>query len=129
MSTSPPAEALTLPAPPTPAPPPVTPRVRRLGIPSSEQELSERLNEVDVLLAALRQLSHDGHTIARPLALVLTKWDTQGPLDADDPAEEEQRALAFLNTRPSFRQLYHALLQAGRSDRIRLFPVSAFGSN
>src|SRR5215471_3718933 len=69
--------------------------------------LAERLNEVDLLLAALRELSHDGHTIARPLALVLTKWDTQGPLAAADPEREEQRALAFLTARPEFRQLYH----------------------
>src|SRR5262245_35300078 len=84
---------------------------------STEKELAERLNESDILLAALRLLSHDGHTIARPLALVLTKWDTQGPINPDDPDHERERALEFLNARPAFRQLHHALLQAGRPDR------------
>jgi hypothetical protein len=96
---------------------------------SPPDQLAERLNEVDLLLAGLRELSHDGHTIARPLALVLTKWDTQGPLAAADPEREEQRALAFLTARPEFRQLYHALLQAGHPDRVKVFPVSAFGAN
>lgn len=96
---------------------------------SPPEQLAERLNEVDLLLSALRELSHDGHTIARPLALVLTKWDTQGPLAAADPEREEQRALAFLTARPEFRQLYHALLQAGHPDRVKVFPVSAFGAN
>ena len=59
------------------------------------------------------------------MALVMTKWDTHGPVNADDPAREEQRALAFLNTRPQFRQLYHALLQAGRPDRVRVVETAS----
>src|SRR6266542_2023200 len=91
--------------------------------------LAERLNEVDLLLSALRQLSHDGNTIARPLGLVLTKWDTQGPIAAAAPDGEEQRAHAWLSERPEFRQLFHALHHAGHPDRVKVFPVSAFGEN
>ncbi|HKB34864.1 MAG TPA: hypothetical protein VKD72_00325, partial [Gemmataceae bacterium] len=91
--------------------------------------LAERLNEVDLLLSALRQLSHDGNTIARPLGLVLTKWDTQGPIAAAAPDGEEQRAHAWLSERPEFRQLFHALQHAGHPDRVKVFPVSAFGEN
>ena len=87
------------------------------------------LNEVDLLLSALRQLSHDGNTIARPLGLVLTKWDTQGPITAAAPDGEEQRAHAWLSERPEFRQLLHALQHAGHPDRVKVFPVSAFGEN
>src|SRR5262245_1886727 len=91
--------------------------------------LAERLNEVDLLISALRQLSHDGNTIARPLGLVLTKWDTQGPVAAGAPEGEEQRAQAWLCERPEFRQLFHALQHAGHPDRVKVFPVSAFGEN
>jgi hypothetical protein len=95
----------------------------------SSNDLADRLNEVDLLLDALRKLSHDGNTIARPLGLVLTKWDALGPVSPSAPAREDARAHSFLNARAEFRQLYHALLQAGHPDRVKVFPVSSFGEN
>jgi len=40
----------------------------------NETDVRERLNELGLLVAELKRLSRDGNTIARPLALVLTKW-------------------------------------------------------
>jgi len=82
--------------------------------------LAERLNEVDLLLAALRQLSHDGNTIARPLGLVLTS----GTRRADHGGVSrgrDQRAMpgsASARVSPAPPRLQHA----GHPDRVKVFP-------
>ena len=79
-----------------------------------------------MLLDRLLVRGPDGNTVEKPLALLLTKWDVHGEI-SDDPAQEEQKALAFLESHPVFQQIAYKLKQAG--DRVKVFPVSAFGSH
>ena len=91
-----------------------------------DQPARERMSEIGVLLDGLLVSSPDGNTIAKPLALLLTKWDVQGQV-SDDLAQEEQRALAYLRSHSVLQQIAHKIEQAG--DRVKVFPVSAFGSH
>lgn len=86
----------------------------------------ERMSEIEVLLDQLLVNSPDGNTVAKPLALLLTKWDVQGQITGD-PAQEEQKSLAYLRCHPVFQQIAQKIEQAG--DRVKVFPVSAFGSH
>ena len=52
-----------------------------IDITEAEGAVRERLNELDLLLAELHRLSADGNRISRPLALVLTKWDSRSGFD------------------------------------------------
>ena len=93
-----------------------------------EDVLRERLNELNLLLTGLRSLGHDGNTIGRPLGLLLTKWDTQGPI-SDDPTTEKERARKFLQSHPVFGEISQTLEELGEDSRVDIFPVSAFGEN
>ena len=85
------------------------------------------LEQLDAIGALLIELRRDGRGagLERPLGMVLTKWDTQGPI-SEDFLHEKQRALAFLETHPVFKQLAQQLRESG--DRVEVFPVSAFGN-
>ncbi len=86
----------------------------------------ERMSEVEAILQRLLDDSPDGNTVKKPLAILLTKWDVQGQL-SDDPAHEDERALAYLRSHSVFRQLVTKIEAAG--DRVKVFPVSAFGGH
>ena len=92
----------------------------------SDDQAQERLNELGLLITELKKLSPDGNMIGRPLALLLTKWDIQGD-PCNDPVRERERALNYLQSRPSLKQIADALQNCG--DRVEVFPVSAFGSH
>jgi hypothetical protein len=82
---------------------------------------SEYKWEVDAFLDALRRRSPDGAMIARPLAVLITKWDLvePGPLDAGS----EARAAANLEaTHPELASSLKILCR-----NVRVFPVSATG--
>lgn len=93
---------------------------------SDDPAARERMSEIDVLLTKLLDESDDGNKVAQPLALLLTKWDVQGPI-SDDPAQEEQRARAYLQSESVFHQIAEKIARAG--ERVKVFPVSAFGSH
>jgi len=84
----------------------------------------EQLDVVDCLLAELRKESLDGRTIARPLGLVLTKWDTQGPISRDQEEEIERRQ-KYLVDCPIFERICRNLRECG--ERFSVFTISAFG--
>src|SRR5262249_6071403 len=84
----------------------------------------EQLDAVDVLLSELRKESRDGKTIARPLALVLTKWDTRGPI-ATSRDDERDRLQKYLVDNPVFERIRRTLRESG--GRFEVFAVSAFG--
>jgi hypothetical protein len=85
----------------------------------------EQVDAIDLLLTELRRESANGYTLERPVGVVLTKWDRVNPQFAD-PKDEEARARAFLQDHPVFKQVYRKLCDSGET--IRVFPVSAFGS-
>jgi hypothetical protein len=93
---------------------------------AEDPDARERMSEIEVLLDQLLANSPDGNTVAKPLALLLTKWDVRGQI-SDDPMQEEPRARAYLQTHPVFQQIANKIDQAG--DRVKVFPVSAFGSH
>jgi hypothetical protein len=97
-----------------------------LAMDDSDDDLREQQNAIDLVLNDLRELSSDQNTIGRPLALVLTKWDFQGPITGN-PEEEQSRAREWLKSRPVLRASADVLEQCG--DRVAVFPVSAFGSH
>lgn len=84
----------------------------------------EQVDVVDVLLSELRKESRDGKTIARPLALVLTKWDTRGPVAASRD-DERDRLQKYLVDNPVFERIRRTLRESG--GRFEVFAVSAFG--
>ncbi len=88
-----------------------------------EADWKERLNELHLLLSDLRGT---GSKVVRPLGLVLTKWDLQGPISTE-PAREEQRALEFLGNRLNGDQIVRAL--NNDAARTKVFPTSAFGAH
>ena len=100
-----------------------------IDITESEDAVRERLNELDLLLKELHRLSVGGDKIGRPLALILTKWDTRPDFNicGADVAAETAKAIDFLQGSPVFGQCYSALTQSG--SRVQVFPVSAFGSH
>ena len=100
-----------------------------LDVTDPEDAVRERLNELDLILAELHKLSADGNSIARPLALILTKWDTRPSfkIDLANPTVESQEARRFMRESPVFGQFYGALEQSG--DRLEIFPISAFGTH
>src|SRR5262249_21387613 len=57
---------------------------------SSRPDL-EQLDALDLLLTELRRPGPDGAALERPLAIVLTKWDSQGTI-SNDFAREQARA-------------------------------------
>jgi hypothetical protein len=97
-----------------------------LNIDATADDLRERLNEVNLLVKHLKDLTADGNTIARPLAILLTQWDRQGT-PGHDLAVERQRAWQYLASHDVLKQIAHTLKICG--DRVELFPVSAFGAN
>jgi hypothetical protein len=100
-----------------------------IDITEPEDAVRERLNELDLLLRELHRLSVGGDKIARPLAMILTKWDSRpgfNVCNADSEAERT-KATEFLRTHPVLGQCYSALEQSG--NRVKVFPVSAFGSH
>lgn len=100
-----------------------------LDITDPDAKLRERLNELDVLLAGLHELSADGNMIARPMALVLTKWDSVDGvrLWETDRQKEQRRAMELLQGHPVFEQFIRSLETA--TERLAVFPVSAFGEH
>ncbi len=97
-----------------------------LNIDATADQLRERLNEVNLLVKHLKDLTADGNTIARPLAILLTQWDRQGT-PGHDLAVERQRAWKYLESHDVLQQIAHTLKICG--DRVELFPVSSFGAN
>ncbi len=93
---------------------------------ANDLDARERMSEIDVLLDQLLVSSPDGNTVAKPLAILLTKWDFQGQI-SDDPAQEKQKSLAYLQSHPVLRQIAKKIEGAG--DRVQVFPASAFGSH
>lgn len=85
----------------------------------------EQVDAIDLLLAELRRESANGYTLERPVGLVLTKWDRVNPTFGS-AKEEEERARAYLHDHPVLKQVYRKLCDSG--EKIRVFPVSAFGS-
>ncbi len=100
-----------------------------IDITEPEGLVRERLNELDLLLKELHRLSEGGDKISRPLALILTKWDTRPAFKVcgADAAAEAAKATEFLRDKVVFGQFYAALAQSGT--RVQVFPVSAFGSH
>ena len=90
-----------------------------LDITEPEAAIRERLNELGLMLAKLRELTADGNTITRPLALVLTKWDTRPDFDASraDASTEFEKACQFLHDGSAYGQFFSTLEQSG--DRVR----------
>jgi hypothetical protein len=89
--------------------------------PVDASRASEYKWEVDAFLSALRQRSPDGGTIARPFAVLVTKWDLvePGPLTVDS----ETLAEAYLEeTHPELASGLRVLCR-----NLRVFPVSATG--
>src|SRR5882724_9268081 len=84
----------------------------------------EQVDVVDVLLTELRKESGDGTTVARPLALVLTKWDTRGPVAASRD-DERDRLQKYLVDNPIFERIRRTLRESG--GQFEVFAVSAFG--
>ena len=83
---------------------------------------SEYKWEVDALLNALRERTPEGRTIARPFAVLVTKWDLiePGPVTEDS----ERRAVAYLEaTHPELASGLKVLCR-----NYRVFPVSATGA-
>jgi hypothetical protein len=87
----------------------------------------EQLDAFDLLLTELRKPSAGPGRLERPIGLVLTKWDQQGPV-SDDLAREQQRAREFLGSHPVFQQLFLRLRDL-EGDSVQIFPVSAFGNH
>ncbi|MFL5340983.1 MAG: GTPase domain-containing protein [Gemmataceae bacterium] len=83
----------------------------------------EQLDVVELLLAELRREAAAGKP-ARPLGLVLTKWDTQGTISADRE-EERDRLQKYLLEHPVFSRIRELLKTGG--GRFEVFTVSAFG--
>ena len=100
-----------------------------IDITEPEDAVRERLNELDLLLKELHRLSAGGDKISRPLALLLTKWDSRRDFNVcdADSAAETAKAIEFLQTNSVLGQCYSALEQSG--NRVQVFPVSAFGSH
>jgi hypothetical protein len=89
--------------------------------PVDSARASEYKWELDSLLNALRERTPDGGPIARPFAVLVTKWDLiePGPLNE----ESEGHAIAYLEDT-------HPDLAAGlkvHCRNLRVFPVSATG--
>jgi hypothetical protein len=93
----------------------------------SAQPDHEQLDAFDLLLTELRKPSSGPGRLERPLGLVLTKWDQQGPVSGD-LAHEQQRAREFLESHSVFRQLFLRLRDL-EGDQVQIFPVSAFGNH
>jgi hypothetical protein len=91
---------------------------------SSQPEL-EQVDALDLLLTELARPRGDGPPAPLPLGLVLTKWDSHGPISPDD-AHEEARARDYLRDQPVFGQVWRKLAEGG--ERVKVFPVSAFGN-
>ncbi|MFW6118702.1 MAG: TRAFAC clade GTPase domain-containing protein [Planctomycetota bacterium] len=89
-----------------------------------DSDARERQAELDLFLNGLIEMSAEQNTVARPLALVLTKWDMVGSI-SDDPAAEQERAREFLEERATSETMAGVMEQVG--DRFNVFPVSSFG--
>ena len=72
-----------------------------------DTDARERQAELDGLLNALIDMSAEQNNVARPLALVLTKWDMVGPI-SDDPAAEQERAKEFLEQQATSKTMARA---------------------
>ncbi len=92
----------------------------------SNQPEMEQIDALDLLLVELRKPCSDGPTLEIPLGLVLTKWDSHGPI-SDDADRERERAHDFLRANPIFRQIADKVEE--NTQRLRVFPVSAFGNH
>ncbi len=90
---------------------------------SSRPDL-EQVDAIDLLLTELRRPSADGPLLERPVAVVLTKWDSQGTVSTD-LVKEQARARDFLKAHHAFRQIGQKLDAA----RVKVFPVSSFGNH
>jgi hypothetical protein len=89
--------------------------------PVESSRASEYKWELDSLLNALRERTPDGGTIARPFAVLVTKWDLvePGPLNQ----ESEAHATAYLeDTHPDLAAGLKVLCR-----NLRVFPISATG--
>ena len=84
----------------------------------------EQLDTVDLLLSELQKESAETRTPARPLALVLTKWDTQGPIPKRSDSEADHLQ-AYLVGNPVFHRIQERLRACG--GQFAIFTVSAFG--
>ena len=89
--------------------------------PVGSSRATETKWEVDALLNALRERTVDGGTMARPFAVLVTKWDKAEPGPLTEGAEE--RAAAYLEqTHPELASGLKVLCR-----NLRVFPVSATG--
>jgi GTPase SAR1 family protein len=88
----------------------------------TKKELEERRNEIDLLITELQK----GQRLAKPLALVVTKWDLYAtpPLTAEN---ESKRLHEFIETHDLLSDVTKAVEMSGKD--FRIFPVSAFGGN
>ncbi len=89
---------------------------------ATKKELEERRNEIDLLITELQ----DGERLAKPLALVITKWDLYGeqPLMVE---KEQARLDAFIQSHHLLGDVAKAVELSGKE--FRVFPVSAFGGH
>ena len=78
--------------------------------------------EVDALLNALKERTQDGGMIARPVAILMTKWDLHSPTPVSDEDEAAKAEQFFAKDHAT---LLHALRATCRN--LRIFPVSATG--
>ncbi len=92
------------------------------GQSSDQVRATEFKWEVDALLNALKERTQDGGMIARPFAILITKWDLHSPTTASDE-EEAAKAEQF------FEKDHSKLLLALRATckNLRVFPISATG--
>ena len=88
----------------------------------SEEDLREQQIEIGLLISRL----HRWRKLAKPMALVLTKWD----LTADkllSPEEEATRAAAFVEEHKLLGEIATGVKLSGTD--FEIFPVSAFGGH
>jgi hypothetical protein len=90
---------------------------------SSRPDL-DQVDAIDLLLTEMRRPSADGPILERPVAVVLTKWDSQGVV-GDDLEKEQARARELLKSHHAFRQIGRKLDAA----QVKVFPVSSFGNH
>lgn len=88
----------------------------------SEDKLKEQQIEIGLLISRLQRW----RKLAKPMALVLTKWDlTAHPLLS--PAEEVARARAFVEEHKLLGEIVKGVKLSGTD--FEIFPVSAFGGH
>lgn len=96
--------------------------------PEKDKPKSEVPDEINCIIQAFNSL-HGTATTKRktPIALVLTKWDRQSPIEKNTEDNETKNIQQFFETHDSFRNVYNALQNNIGTEHFKIFPVSALG--